>query len=81
MFANWQKFSAWVMDNKPEYIHGGHLIDRAGYHKFKEMILDGVELNPECLVADNIYWTESEQRSNMHLIPLAKHEPAGPQSK
>lgn len=81
MFANWQKFSAWVMDNKPEYIHGGHLIDRAGYHKFKEMILDGVELNPECLVADNIYWTESEQRSNMHLIPLTKHEPAGPQSK
>ena len=27
VFSNWQKFSAWVMDNKPEYIHGGHLID------------------------------------------------------
>ena len=30
VFSNWQKFSAWVMDNKPEYIHGGHLIDIAG---------------------------------------------------
>ena len=37
------------MDYKPEYLHGGHLIDRAGYKKFKEIILDGVELNPECL--------------------------------
>ena len=40
VFSNWQKFSAWVMDNKPEYIHGGHLIDIAGYPKFKELILD-----------------------------------------
>ena len=29
-----------------------HLIHRAGYVKFKEMILDGVELNPEAKVAD-----------------------------
>ena len=42
-------------DYKPEYLHGGHLIDRAGYHRFKEIILDGVELNPEALVAENIY--------------------------
>ena len=63
VFSNWQKFSAWVMDNKPEYIHGGHLIDIAGYPKFKELILDGVELNPECLVAEELYWTESEQRA------------------
>ena len=46
MLKNWQKFSAWVMDYKPEYLHGGHLIDRAGYKKFKEIILDGVELQP-----------------------------------
>ena len=36
VLGNWQKFSAWVMDYKPEYLHGGHLIDRAGYKKFKE---------------------------------------------
>ena len=80
VFSNWQKFSAWVMDNKPEYIHGGHLIDIAGYPKFKELILDGVELNPECLVAEELYWTESEQRANIHLKPLEQHKKAGPQN-
>ena len=81
VLANWQKFSAWVMDYKPEYLHGGHLIDRAGYKKFKEIILDGVELNPECLVAEDLYWTETEYRSNYNVKPLAKHHTAGPQGK
>ncbi len=79
MFGNWQKFSAWVMDYKPEYLHGGHLIDRAGYVKFKEMILDGVELNPEAKVAEELYWTEAEQRANIHVKPISKHHKAGPQ--
>lgn len=67
---NWQKFSAYVMNNKPEYLHGGHLIDRAGYKKFKEIILDGVKLNPECLVAENVFWNETEYRSNFNAEPL-----------
>ena len=67
---NWQKFSAYVMDNKPEYLHGGHLIDRAGYKKFREIILDGVKLNPECLVAENVFWNETEYRSNFNVKPL-----------
>ena len=79
MFANWQKFSAWVMDYKPEYLHGGHLIDRSGYKKFKEMILDGVELNPEAKVAEDIYWAENEQRANIHVRPVSEHKTAGPQ--
>ena len=74
MFANWQKFSAWALDYKPEYLHGGHLIDRAGYHRFKEIILDGVELNPEALVAENIYWAETEYRSNINVKPIGKHK-------
>jgi len=78
MFANWPKFSAWVLDNKPEYLHGGHLIDRAGYHKFKEIILDGVKLNPEAKVADNVFWAETEYRRDIHLIPLSQHKKAGP---
>ena len=45
MFGNWTKFSAWVMDNKPQYLHGGHLIDMAGYHKFKELILEGISFS------------------------------------
>lgn len=78
VLKNWQKFSAWVMDYKPEYLHGGHLIDRAGYKKFKEIILDGVELNPECLVAEDLYWDETEYRSNFNVKPLSMHHTAGP---
>ncbi len=78
VLKNWQKFSAWVMDYKPEYLHGGHLIDRAGYKKFKEIILDGVELNPECLVAEDLYWHETEYRSNFNVKPLSMHHSAGP---
>ena len=78
VLKNWQKFSAWVMDYKPEYLHGGHLIDRAGYKKFKEIILEGVELNPECLVAEDIFWHETEYRSNFNVKPMSMHHSAGP---
>lgn len=80
MFGNWQKFSAWVLDNKPEYLHGGHLIDRAGYKEFMKQIFEGVEFNPEAKVAENIFWAENEQRSNMHVKPLSEHEHAGPRA-
>ncbi len=80
VLKNWQYFSSWVMDNKPEYLHGGHLIDRAGYKKFKELILKDVQLNPECLVAEDLFWTETEYRSNYNLKPLEMHKPAGPQA-
>lgn len=79
MFANWQKFSAWALDYKPEYIHGGHLIDRAGYKEFAKRIFEGVEFNPEAKVADDIFWAENEQRGNMHVMPLSQHKHAGPQ--
>ena len=42
MFANWQKFSAWALDYKPEYLHGGHLIDRVGYKEFVKHIFEAV---------------------------------------
>lgn len=80
VLSNWTKFSSWVMDHKPEYLHGGHLIDRAGYKKFKELILDGVELNPECLVAEDIFWQETEYRSNFNVKPVSMHHKAGPGS-
>ncbi|MBQ1523537.1 MAG: sulfite reductase subunit C [Firmicutes bacterium] len=79
VLKNWQKFSAWVMDYKPEYLHGGHLIDRAGYKKFKEIMLEGVELNPECMVAEDIFWNETEYRSNFNVKPIEMHHHAGPQ--
>lgn len=74
IFGNWQKFSQWALDNKPEYLHGGHLIDRAGYQRFKEFILDGITLNPECLVAENIFWSETEYRSNINVKPIGMHK-------
>ena len=80
VLGNWQKFSAWVLDYKPEYLHGGHLIDRAGYKEFKKRILEGVELNPEAKVADDIFWAENEQRGNMHVMPVSQHKTAGPQN-
>lgn len=79
VLGNWEKFSAWALDYKPVYLHGGHLIDRAGYHKFKEMILDGVKLNPEALVAEQIFWHENEYRSNFNVKTLSSHLVAGPQ--
>lgn len=81
VIGNWQKFSAWALDYKPVYLHGGHLIDRAGYKKFKEIILQGVKLNPECLVAENIYWSETEYRSNFNVKDPSKHQEAGPGSQ
>jgi len=80
VLKNWPKFSAWVLDYKPVYIHGGHLIDRAGYNKFKELILEGVELNPEAQVAQRIFWTETEYRAQINVKPLSEHPPAGPQA-
>jgi anaerobic sulfite reductase subunit C len=70
VIGNWQKFSAEVLEHKPRYLHGGHLIDMAGYKKFKEMILNGVKLNPEAEVAENLYWTETEYRANIHVKPV-----------
>lgn len=78
MFANWQKFSAWALDYKPEYLHGGHLIDRVGYKEFVKHIFEGVTFNPEAKMADDIYWAENEQRGNMHVMPLSQHKHAGP---
>ena len=77
VIGNWKKFSAWALDYKPEYLHGGHLIDRAGYERFKEKILEGVQLNPEALVAESLHWTETEYRGQIHMKPLTEHHHAG----
>ena len=86
MFLNWVtedviaqvieniwKFSAHMLDGSPKYLHMGHLIDVAGYHKFKEWVLKDVELNPEAKVADRMYWLENEYVANMHVKDPDKH--------
>ena len=40
----------------------------------KEIILDGVELNKEALVAENVYWAETEYRSNINVKPIGQHK-------
>lgn len=36
--------------------HIGYIIDRVGFQEYKKWALDGVELLPETIVKDNIYW-------------------------
>ncbi len=74
IMKNWPAFSDWVLGGKPVYIHGGHLIDRAGYARFKDFMLKGVDLNPESMIAENMNWAETEYRSNIHVRPLDRHE-------
>ena len=35
----------------------GYIIDRVGFAEYKKWALDGVELLPETIVKDNIYWS------------------------
>ncbi|MFM5214205.1 sulfite reductase subunit C [Aeromonas hydrophila] len=67
VIKNLFEFEAEMLDGKPIYLHMGHLIDRAGYHKFKERVLRGVTLNPEAMVADRIFWAEDQYVANMHV--------------
>ncbi|MBD1576487.1 4Fe-4S binding protein [Vibrio sp. S11_S32] len=60
-------FEEEMLKGEPVYLHMGHLIDRAGYMKFKERVLRGVELNPEAMVAERIYWAEDEYVADMHV--------------
>lgn len=69
ILSNWQEFSATVMNHKPEYIHGGHLMDRGGYVMFKDMMLKDVALNQEARVAEEIYFAETEYRGRIHVKP------------
>ena len=37
--------------------HVGYIIDRVGFAEYKKWALDGVELPPETIVKNNIYWS------------------------
>ena len=37
--------------------HVGYIIDRVGFQEFKKWALDGVELLPETIVKDPVYWS------------------------
>lgn len=60
-------FEAEMLKGQPIYLHMGHLIDKAGYKKFKERVLRDIPLNPEAQIADRIYWAEDEYVADMHV--------------
>ena len=37
--------------------HVGYIIDRVGFQEFKKWALEGVELPPETIVKENVYWS------------------------
>ncbi|MGL6113960.1 MAG: sulfite reductase subunit C [Cetobacterium sp.] len=67
ILRNWEAFSAHVLKGSPRYLHGGHLMDMAGYKVFKEWMLKDIVLNPEAKVADRVNWVENEYRSNYNV--------------
>ena len=42
-------------------------------------MLDDVHLDPEGLVAEGIFWVETEYRSNYNVKLFSMHHTAGPQ--
>ncbi|MDO4534425.1 MAG: sulfite reductase subunit C [Clostridium perfringens] len=67
VFGNWETFSRAVLGDTPLYLHGGHLMDRAGYKMFKEIMLKGVTLNKEAKVAKTLNWNPQEYKANINL--------------
>ena len=37
--------------------HVGYIIDRVGFQEYKKWALEGVDLLPETIVKDNVYWS------------------------
>ncbi len=67
VITNLFEFEKEMLDGKPVYLHMGHLIDKGGYLRFKERVLRDVQLNPEAMVAERIYWAEDESVARLHL--------------
>jgi anaerobic sulfite reductase subunit C len=65
------EFEHEMLGGKPIYLHMGHLIDKGGYMRFKEVVLKGVQLNPGAHVAQRIYWAEDESVAGIHVQPNA----------
>lgn len=68
IFRNWIPFSKYVLHGQPVYLHGGHLIDRAGYEKVKEMLFKGITFNKEAKIAKRLNWSEVEYKSNFNVV-------------
>lgn len=72
VISNIFEFEKETLGGKPIYLHMGHLIDKEGYLCFKDRALHNVELNPDAMVAERIYWAEDESAARMHLKTVYK---------
>ncbi|HGH3371754.1 sulfite reductase subunit C [Kluyvera intermedia] len=65
------EFEKEMLGGKPIYLHMGHLIDKGGYMRFKDVVLNGIKLNPGARVAERMYWVEDEYVAGIHVKPAA----------
>ncbi len=56
VIENTYDFVARYIDTSLAKEHIGYIVDRVGYPKFKEEVLEGIKLNPEIEIAENIQW-------------------------
>ena len=63
------EFEKEMLGGKPVYLHMGHLIDKGGYMRFKELALKNVKLNAGAFVAQRMYWAEDEYVAGIHVKP------------
>lgn len=57
IILNTYKYVDKYIDKSLPKEHIGYIVDRTGYHIFKEEVLEGIELNEEARVAKNIQWS------------------------
>ncbi|MGL6106524.1 sulfite reductase subunit C [Romboutsia sp.] len=72
VIGNWKDFSADTLNGIPKYLHGGHLMDMAGYPKFKELMLKNITLNEEARVATRLNWQEKEYKAHINVKKVSK---------
>lgn len=51
--------------------HIGYIVDRVGYHVFKEEVLKGVALNKEIQIAESIQWNGYHYKSDNQFTTMA----------
>lgn len=67
VIKNTYQFVEQYIDRSLPKEHIGYIIDRQGYHHYKEHALEGIVLNPECQVASNISWSGYWYRQDLWM--------------
>lgn len=68
IIQNTYDFVAEYRDKSLNKEHIGYIVDRHGYHTFRDTVLKGVELNPEIKIATDIDWGGYWYNANNNLV-------------